>query len=525
MSAGSPRALDTSIGLSDARLRRLEPALIVVAFVAMLVVLTHFATGIAGDSDPFGYVSEAILLSQGQILQPEHVFGLVGLPEDTFITSPVGFEPYTSSTLVPTYPFGYPLLMALGIRVAGLPAAYLVTPLLAAGTVVLTYLLGRIWLGRLGGLVAAFLVFIFPNFLYSSFMEWSDVPATFFAVLSLYLLFRPRAGKWSDLGLGAVLGYSVWVRPNMALLVAAVGVWLVWRRDWPRALRVGLALLPFVLVEGALNRYLYGAPWATGYGAVQFERSVADAGARLLRYLGRLNAGQAQIGLALVCLGALFSVVSRSVRILFLGIGVAFLVFFSFYAYPDDAWWYGRFLLPSFPALAVLEAGGLVRLLEAVVARVGEARRKHALAVAAAALLVFGLLSGQYAREGSTFRLQRIESNWVQPTQLAAEKVQQPAVVVSMAFSGSLRFYGHLATIRYDIAPADELIGRLRAFEQAGGHVYVFGQQNELDTMAKIQGGKLAPLLAGSEEVFRLEPSTITLRRLHVSSRASGGGS
>ena len=83
----------------------------------------------------------------------------------------------------------------------------------------------------------------------------SDVPATFFAAVALLLLLLPRPRAWIDVLLGAVVGYGMWVRPNLLLLVVPIVLWLAWRREWWRLIRAGVGGVPFLAVEIVVNQF------------------------------------------------------------------------------------------------------------------------------------------------------------------------------------------------------------------------------------------------------------------------------
>ncbi len=121
----------------------LEVSLLALAFLAYLGVARAFSTDVPGGADSWGYVSEAVRLSHGRFYEPEHVFSQFHLPENAVLTQPLGYTSRGQGGTVPIYPFGYPLLMAVAISLIGHQAAFWVTPLLAAGTVLQTYLLGR----------------------------------------------------------------------------------------------------------------------------------------------------------------------------------------------------------------------------------------------------------------------------------------------------------------------------------------------------------------------------------------------
>ena len=481
-----------------------EPLLVAAISVGLLALIHHFSTDIAGGSDAYGYVSEAVRLAHGHFYEAEHVFAPFGMPENSNLTFTLGYRPLGSAGLVPTYPFGYPLLMAVAIRLAGLLGAFWVSPILGTGAVLLTYLTGRQLLGRIGGLIAAAIVAVLPNFLWSAFQPMSDVPATFLAALALYALLGRDRSLRSTLLLALAEGLAIWVRPNLALLVLPTGLWFLVKRDWKRLLAFGLLLVPFVAVEGAVNNYLYGAPWATGYGDPPFSHSLADAVQRAERYLVRLQDQQAGIGLILLVVGIAFGKLSWRLRLFLVGVAAPLFLFFSFYTI-DDAWWYGRFLLPILPTVALLEASVLVRLAEA--GRYREARM-GALAIGAVA---FGYASIGYASSHDVFRQADGDQRYRVAAEYARAHVRQPALVLTMQHSGTLRFYGDMPSARYDLGSLPELLGTIDRVRQAGGQVYLLADQWEFDS---IQKGNRAVLLAGAEKIGQVEPGPVLLYQL-----------
>ena len=491
-------------GLLGKRPRLLEAGLAALGFVVLLAFYRDNAVNSVGASDSYGYLSEALRLAKGHFYEPERVLSPFGLPENSWITHPLAYTEHGREGTVPTYPFGYPLLLVPLILTVGTAGTFWVTPFLAAGTVVLTYYLARVWLGYAGSVIAAVLLFAFPNYIFGATQFFSDVPATFFAVLALWALFHPRPRLWRNLLLGFAAGYGVWVRPNMMLLVIAIVAWLLWRHDLRRLGAFAGALAPFLIVEALLNQRLYGSPWASGYGALPWAATLREALDRGWRYLLRLHEQQAWVGLFLVVLGLTIGRLSLEVRVFILGLGTLFLVFFSYYAI-DDAWWYGRFLLPTLPAAVILEAAGLERLLEK-----GRWLPYRAGAVSLGVVAIVWV-SMAWSQDHSVFALQTGEMKYPRAAQMASENVQQPALVLTMIHSGALRLYGGLPTIRYD-APLGELLSALRAVERAGGSLYLLA--DEWEVKAEIQGRDRAILLEGARETARITSPNVVLLRL-----------
>lgn len=456
-----------------------------IVFWSIAFFVHHYTADVAGFADTYGYVSEAVRLSQGHFYEPEQVYAFFGLPEEAGKTHPLGYIEKGSQGTVPIYPFGYPLMMAALIKIFGLQGAYWVTPLLAAGTILLTYWLGKVYLGWLGGVLAAGFVLFLPNFLFSSFFPMSDVPATFFSALALVCLLVLPPSRLADLLLGASIGYGIWVRPNMILLVLPVAVWFVFRKEWLRLVRFGLIVFPFILVNGLLNGYLFGSVWTTGYGNPPIGDSGPNTLARGMRHLMRLHDQQAGIGIFLFLLGLLFGRLSLAVRLLFTGIFAVFLVFFSSYQW-DDAWWYFRFLLPILPVIAVIEASFLIRFIST---RRGVKWQGIILLSAAFIFVIWSSIN--YARSQFVFDLRNGESKHPKAASMVLRQARFPSLIFAMLYSGSLRFYTNLPTARYDLASGQELIDRIRAVQKAGGHVYLLLDKWEHERMVKTDAGIL----------------------------------
>jgi hypothetical protein len=618
---------------------RVEVIGALVAFVALTVWFRWYGSSVAGGSDSYGYFSEALHLLHGQIYVPEHVFAPFGLPENSAMTYTLGWIPRGSAGLIPTYPFGYPLLLAAPLALGGLAAGFWVTPILAAGAVLLTYLAGRRALGRTGGALAALLVLALPNFLWSAAEPMSDAPATCFAALALVVLLwpdpaasapsgrrhgvaplpaggtpggaraqvgaapggrpgsapgrrpdptsvnqgpavvepghlrsdalpvagsrggedagvgqargpAPTAGRcfifssqpvgddggfsplpsgegggegqpgrstddipsdthlapspWLDLLLAFAEGFAIWIRPNLVLLVLPTVGWLLWRRDWWRLVRFGGALLPFVLVEAAVNRYLYGSPFASGYGALPLAPSLADAGQRAVRHLRRLQDQQVGLGLTLVALGVVAGALPRSRRLLLLAFGAVLLAFFAFYAI-DDAWWYGRFLLPGLPAIALLEASGVVRWLAPGRAL---ALRRGAVAFGAVAFTAGSLA---YASGHGVFTLRNDDQRYQVAAQLVRQVVPEPALILTMQHSGSVRLYAGVPTARYDLGDPADVFTEMGEVARAGGPTYLVADDYEVTLL---RYGKRSGLLLGAQTVAHQH--NVTVDRLNA---------
>jgi hypothetical protein len=149
----------------------------------------------------------------------------------------------------------------------------------------------------------------------------------------------------------------------------------------------------------------------------------------------------------------------------FLAIGLASYFFHE----PFDDWWYLRFLLPIYPLLLVLAAGGGWVALRRLPRRVN--RWAPALFAAPAVLLVFH--EAGKAMNLGVFDLQRAEQRYVTIGHDLTGTIPANAVILAMQQSGSLRYYAHRLTIRYDEIPPSRLVRAIHLLESAGLHPYL----------------------------------------------------
>jgi 4-amino-4-deoxy-L-arabinose transferase-like glycosyltransferase len=138
---------------------------------------------------------------------------------------------------------------------------------IGAAAVTVAGITGREISGRRAGLIAAFLVAVYPNFWMSDELALSEALSPLLVALVLLFAYRfwKRPGRRAALVLGAVMGVAVLGRDELALLVPLILVplALVARVGWRR--RFALAGL------GVLASLTVVAPWV-GYNMARFEK-------------------------------------------------------------------------------------------------------------------------------------------------------------------------------------------------------------------------------------------------------------
>ncbi len=131
---------------------------------AVPVVGLQYGARTAGGSDSYGYVSEARLLASGRLRLPEPLMTDESWVFGHHMLAPLGWvRAPDRQSIVPTYPPGYPLVMAAFERLLGPSAVYLVVPLLGGVAVLATYAMGLRYAGPGVGLMAAILLATSPT--------------------------------------------------------------------------------------------------------------------------------------------------------------------------------------------------------------------------------------------------------------------------------------------------------------------------------------------------------------------------
>ncbi|MGD9250712.1 MAG: tetratricopeptide repeat protein [Desulfobacterales bacterium] len=184
----------------------------------------------------------------------------------------------------------YPYFLAVVYRFFGenLIVVRLIQIIFGAASCVLIAQTGRYFLSKRAGILAGFLLAIYPIAIFYDLLIQKAVFGLFFTAMLLYLLGRttkaPRGLLW--LAAGVTLGCLVMVRENAFILLPVVFIWLIadrrdagWKRlsTWLALFVCGLALI--VLPVGLRNKIVGG----------EFTLTTSNLGFNL--YIG--NSGEA----------------------------------------------------------------------------------------------------------------------------------------------------------------------------------------------------------------------------------------
>ena len=445
---------------------------ILLAIVVLFLAL-GFGARAAGGADSYGYLSQAQFWLKHELPLTQPFATKVPWPNADWTFTPLGYIPGTvSHTLVPVYPSGLPIIMAGFARVFGDCGPYYVTPVAGAALVLLTYLLGRRVAGPAAGTLAALFMATSPTMLFQLMMPMTDVTVATLWTASVLWAFGGTA--LSSAGSGAAGALAILVRPNLAPLAVVPLAVIIWQTNHtPRALVRGLTfcatLIPGFVIAAAINSQFYGSPWVSGYGTLRSIYALANVWPNVERYPRWFMESQGVL-IVVGFLAGLFRLTrgredGSPWRVLFLFWIAVMLVPYLFYI-AFDAWWYLRFVLPAFPAIFIVTADGVLW----TTSRLSFRWRTVAVMIASAAMASHGW---RFASAHGLTGLGVAEQHYADVGHFIANRLPSNAVCLAMQHSGSIRYYSHCTTLRYDILDPQWLDRSLSYLVQQGYHPYI----------------------------------------------------
>ena len=462
--------------------RRHRAPLIGFALALVVVALGVWkASFVAGASDAYGYVSEGDLIAHGRLTVEQQFVRTLPWPFADWSFAPAGYRPATErGVIVPTYPIGVPLLMALFQRVAGRNAVFYVVPVLGGLSVWMTVLIGTAVQRPLTGLLSGILLATSPIFAVELMAPASDVAATSWWTIALVGALRDTPLGAAAAGLGA--SAAVLTRPNLVLLdVVLAGFFALSainargddRRHAIRKLALfgATALLGGVMVA-VINDRLYGAPFRSGYESLDALFRWSNAAANLDRYPRWLLQSQTPF----IALGLLAPwlvrrhaahdppPLSRRGTALLLAFAAVVCVSYVFYRpFGPDEWTYLRFLLPAYPALIVLAVAVTIA---AARGAAGPRTRADAFAVAVCALVA--VWQAREAIHRGAFAARAIERRYVDVGHYVETMLPADTLCIARLHAGSIRYYAGRLTLYYDWLQPRWLDGAVRELAARG---------------------------------------------------------
>jgi hypothetical protein len=496
-------------------------------------LLAGLVTGVAwfygakavGGADTYGYMSQSDLWAEGSLKIRQPFTAEVPWPSAGWMFSPIGsyrpmnlyrrVEGEDRWSIVPLYPIGLPLLLAGAGAVGGFQAKFMVVPFLAGLLVIATYGIGARLASPAAGLIGAWLVATSPALLFMMMPVMSDVPVSAIVAASFYLLIG--SGLARSAGAGALLSLAVLVRPVLAPLVVVMGLWYVIRffqggnrRAAVRDLAVFAACgLPAAILLGVTNNLLYGSPTTTGYGALDTRFSIEYVVPNVRNYLAWFAGTQTPLAF----LGMVALVVpSRTLwpepkaRPALVVAGLSVTVIWTLYFFYEvwDAWWYLRFLLPSYPFILV-GVGALGTMLV-------RGRGRSAQAALALVVLVWGAFQIWTAAERRAFDIWKDDRRAVAAADMARTITGRDSLIFAGEHTGSLRYYGGRMTGYFFFMKNEWMDRAVEWLRTRDIHPYLLVEAWEIPEIRKrFEGTQMVKALDGAPIGIFQEPGTLYL--------------
>lgn len=444
------------------------------AFILALamVLFTNRSETIFG-ADASGYANLARMIGGGETTRPVPL-RCAGCEPAWFI--PLGFVPARPDAMASYYPIGLPLHLLLAARIGGWERApFFVSPLAALLLVVITYRLAWLLHSELAGLIAGVLMGLCAVLLFQALQPMSDVLAAMWSVAALTAAVEGRKRPSFSAVAGLCFGMAVLVRPTSALLLLPLAFAL---GGWKPAVRFALGGIPAAIVFGWYNLSAFASLLASGYTAGGSNRDFAlgffpERALHYLRWTGQQFS-------PIASLAAIFglALVPRRERFLLWLWFAPFFLFYSFYLW-YDTWWYTRFLLPAYPAVAV--AAGIAFAHIITIPRVRVVATMVVIVAMSWQLRQNALLAVLFTDEDQ--HRVRVPVEWI------ARTLPEKSLVLSMEYSGALLFYTTHDAIRWDLAPPDRAL--------------TFAKNSGRPTFALLMQHEEGPFLARYGSAFR----------------------
>jgi len=426
----------------------------ILALALFTLIIAANVGAVAGGSDTSGYMHLARLLAKGNIHVPARI--IPGLPQSStppFLYMPLGFKPsFDGNGMVPTYPTGLPLLIALFVPIAGWSHAADVTMVLhSLAGLILTYALSRVFgLPKSWSIFGTAILAASPLYLFMSLQAMSDLPSLVWTTAAILAALECRKSSPFALAAGGALAVDVLLRPTNIFALVPVGIALgISPRRWLLLILGGAPGAIFYAIHAIAA---YGHLWETGYGEIHsFAASYVPV--TLLHYA--LWVPILFTPIAALSLGLPFNKgIESSVRWL-LGswIGV-FAALYCAYRCTHETWWYLRYLLPAIPAIVIGSLLVCRSLVSRLARRVEHVNLKGALAVA---LTLVALNSLWWNRKLHAIDIGRGERKYGTVAEWMTKNLPSNSIFLSTQMSGSIFYFTNFTFIRLDSINPDNV--------------------------------------------------------------------
>ena len=418
-----------------------------------------------GGADSYGYVSASELIARGSLIADAPVAEWLSTPNRMAIVSPLGWAPAPDgSGIVPTYPLGLPVLMALVHRHRRFRCRVLRGAMCGCDHAGARLPARIVVVRRRYGAACHCLVAWNPLFIAYAKQPMSDVPAAMWMVLALCLAIRstPATAFGAGLAAGAAVDHAAGTiarrrshspgrLPGRHAATACrderrrVGDW-PWRADGDSAL-----LVRFAVLDG-LRRC----------GGAAFRSVTSRRTSVIFAKHGWLVVGPLWILGLIIGLFASRPEPRSKPAMIFCAVLIPYLFYLPF-----DHWETLRYLLPGIVPLTVTVADGLMHFARTP-------RHQVATAVILCAFIAVAVVQSELLlRRSSAWDIAAMEARYPLAGEWVNVNTPPNSVVLANQHSGSLRWYGKRQTLRWDFIAPEDLATIVGEIESHGAAVYV----------------------------------------------------
>ncbi|MES2697085.1 MAG: hypothetical protein V4773_26710 [Verrucomicrobiota bacterium] len=444
-----------------------------IALIGYGFFISRHATVAAGGSDSSGYLNSAKLLASGKLEIPVRLPAGFGPPDAIGYSQfqPLGFTAFSNDTrLIPTYPTGLPLHVALASKLLGWSLGPLFLQILGSMAALwLCYVVAREF-GLELSLAAASVIILAacPVMIFSSTQPLSDLLATTWCLAAVWCALRARRHAGWAIACGAAYGIAVLVRPTNTLLAGTLLVLL--GLDWRRLALGVVGGLPCVVWLAFYNHTLYGGALRSGYDNWSVFFAVRYFKPASIYFLQWLATFLPVIVLALP-FAALFRRETRTRDLLALALWFAPITgLYLFVAFSHEAWTCLRYILPGIPALIIAAMFGV----EAIARSLAEGRRAPLVRRVAAVVLAGWAvgMSSYWSPRNSVFHIKHHEDAYITSAAAALAQFPKNAMVVCCHTSGAIYHYTDFPVLRFDGMPPGEFARYAGMAQRVGVPIY-----------------------------------------------------
>jgi hypothetical protein len=451
--AGSRAAWDAASGIVLA-------AVLTAGTVSGVLTWSEYHVTSCGGVDSSGYVSTAVAIVSGTLIQPQPIVHWLPFPDGIMAVMPLGWVPsVTRDAIVPAYPLGFPMAMAAAIVAGGREAAFYVPLLAGLGILALTWRLARHASDAVTAAAAVLVVAFNPVLTNMAIQPMSDAPAAFWFLLAFTSLAVAPA---RPVLAGLAFGMAVWTRPLVGAAIPALLIVMSWNRR--TLLRFVAGGVPVAAAMAAGQWWLYGGPLRTGYGATAGLFTTANVGRHLAAFGGRTIEAHTWLLPATLALAS-WRGPRRLALAALAGVGVG-IVPYLFNLQVFDDFDVVRYLLPPLVPCLIAATVGVAALVKRAVPQ-----RWAAVAIVVLAA-VTAAASHAFVASRSPAMLRFQESRYPAVGEWVRQHTPQKAVWLADLQSGALRVYADRQTLRWGMVPPGGLGATVDALASHGADCY-----------------------------------------------------